>query len=194
MKLKQSFILILFGFLLIGCNNEAGAPDDNNINQFQRLSSGDRHTEVDKSNEKIASHLADIAANVPGVEQSLAIIVGPYALVGIKIDEDLDSSRVGTIKYSVTEALRSDPYGKTAVVVANPDIINRIQSIAEKVSQGHPIDAVIDEISALISRTMPQFPTRQRPVDNIENKGNNEQEQKQLEDIKREQSNEDKEG
>src|SRR5699024_11699221 len=59
-----------------------------------------------------ADHLANVAGDVPNVKDATAVVAGPYAVVGIDVDKDLDRSRVGTIKYSVTEALQHDPYGK----------------------------------------------------------------------------------
>src|SRR5690625_7884522 len=67
----------------------------------------------------IADHHADIASDVPNVNSASAIVAGPYALVGIDVDQDLDRARVGTVKYTVSEALQHDDYGKTAVVVAD---------------------------------------------------------------------------
>src|SRR5699024_8421603 len=82
-------------------------------------------------------------------------------VVGIDVDKDLDRSRVGTIKYSVTEALQHDPYGKTAVVVADADVMERLRGMGNKISKGHPVQGVVDELSAIVGRYMPDFPIKE---------------------------------
>jgi YhcN/YlaJ family sporulation lipoprotein len=75
--------------------------------------------------QRVAERLAELATEVQGVNHANAVVAGRYAVVGINVDEDLDRSRVGTIKYSVAEALKADPLGAYAVVTADPDIQQR---------------------------------------------------------------------
>src|SRR5699024_2457091 len=89
-------------------------------------------------NKDIATHLANVASDVPNVHDAAAIVAGPYAVVGIDVDGTLDRSRVGTIKYTVSEALQHDPYGKTAVVIADADIMERIRSMRQNIQDGYP--------------------------------------------------------
>jgi len=74
-----------------------------------------------EDSEEVSKHLANLAANVPNVNNATAVALGKFAVVGIDVDKDLDRSKVGSIKYSVAEALKKDPYGANAVVVADPD-------------------------------------------------------------------------
>src|SRR5699024_5577928 len=85
----------------------------------------------------------------------------PYAVVGIDIDQDLDRQRVGTTKYSVTEALRNDPYGKTALVVADADMMERIRNMGEEIQQGRPIRGVLEELAEIVNRYMPDMPVEE---------------------------------
>lgn len=98
-------------------------------------------------------------------------MAGPYAVVGIDVDKDLDRSRVGSIKYAVLEALQKDPYGKTAVVVADGDVVERIRSMSDKAGQGYPVQGFVDELSAIVGRYMPDFPINEdRPKERDQNK------------------------
>lgn len=128
----------------------------NNIEQTQHQSK-DTMTNTD-----IASHLATIASEVPNVHDAAAIIAGPYAVVGIDIDENTERERVGTIKYTVTEALQHDPYGRTAVVIADGDIMTRIREMSNDLNGGHPVQGIVEELANIVSRYMPTVP----PADN----------------------------
>lgn len=192
----KQFLFILISFLvLLGCqqNNEATLPnqdakDNERITQV-RNSSPEPLKQLD--NTEIAEHLANIANRVPHVNQAAAIVAGPYAVVGIDVDEELDRSRVGTIKYSVSEALYHDPYGKTAVVVADADIMERLQNMGQSIQEGQPVHGIVEELAAIVGRYMPEFPIiDDRPIDENQNKESiNNEEEKRLEQIQQDQSN-----
>lgn len=192
----KQFLFILISFLvLLGCqqNNEATLPnqdakDNERITQV-RNSSPEPLKQLD--NTEIAEHLANIANRVPHVNQAAAIVAGPYAVVGIDVDEELDRSRVGTIKYSVSEALYHDPYGKTAVVVADADIMERLQNMGQSIQEGQPVHGIVEELAAIVGRYMPEFPIiDDRPIDEDQNKESiDNEEEKRLEQIQQDQSN-----
>src|SRR5699024_2105337 len=97
-------------------------PTENENNRITQVKNSSPQSEQNITNKEVASHLATIAARAPNVIDAAAVIAGPYAVVGIDVDKDIDSSKVGTIKYSVIETLQHDPYGKTAVVIADGEI------------------------------------------------------------------------
>ncbi|HZW68829.1 MAG TPA: YhcN/YlaJ family sporulation lipoprotein [Pseudogracilibacillus sp.] len=113
------------------------------------------------SNTEIANHLANVAKGVADVDQAVAIVAGPYAVVGIDIDEKAERQRVGTIKFSVSEALREDPYGKTAVIIADADASERLRKMNERIQAGEPIIGIVDELAEIVARFMPTFPVEQ---------------------------------
>src|SRR5690625_7022580 len=122
-------------------------------------------------NDQISNHLAKVANQVPNVNNATAIVAGPYAVVAIDVDKELDRSRVGTIKYSVSEALQHDPYGKTDAVVADADATERIRSMTRKMQDGYPVQGIIDELSAIVGRSMPNFPINEnKPEESDQNK------------------------
>ena len=134
----RSILIVLGIFILAGCQQ------DNRENALEEKSASDRIIHVENtnqtqlknySNSEIANHLSKVAASVPDVHGAAAIVAGPYAVVGIDVDQDLDRTRVGTLKYSVSEALSHDPYGKTAVVVADGDVLKRIRDMNDKIKQ-----------------------------------------------------------
>src|SRR5690625_7179540 len=93
-------------------------------------------------NDQISNHLAKVANQVPNVNNATAIVAGPYAVVAIDVDKELDRSRVGTIKYSVSEALQHDPYGKTAVVRSEErrvGKVSRCRGAARVDGEGQPL-------------------------------------------------------
>jgi len=99
-----------------------------------------------------------LASSIPDVKDATAVVAGNYAVVGIDVDKDLDRSRVGTIKYSVAEALKDDPLGANAVVVADPDIVERLRVMRQDIQKGKPIKGVMNELAGIVGRLMPQIP------------------------------------
>lgn len=193
--MQLRFILIVLGIFIL-----AGCQQDNRENALEEKSTSDRIIHVENtnqtqlknySNSEIANHLANVAASVPDVYGAAAIVAGPYAVVGIDVDQDLDRTRVGTLKYSVSEALSHDPYGKTAVVVADGDVLKRIRDMNDKIKQGYPVQAVVDELAAIVGRYMPYLPPPEdQPKDSDQNKDVlPKDEEKELDDIQEKQSN-----
>lgn len=193
--MSKRFILISLPiFLLFACqqeNNENTLPNQETTDRYVEIKNSSQDTQENLTNSQIASHLVDVADSVPDVNNSVAIVLGPYAVVGLDVDGDLERSRVGTVKYSVLEALQKDPYGKTAVVVADGDVADRIREMNRKVQEGYPIQGIVEELAAIVGRYMPNFPVPENmPKDPDQNKELLPEEEKDnLEDIQDDQSN-----
>ena|SRR5690625_2432060 len=190
MIFRNLLIMFFVFFILASCTQNNTMPkQQTNENIAVEQSSYEENQTL--NNQQIASHLATIAIDVPNVNDAAAVVAGPYAVVGIDIDETTERQHVGTIKYSVSEALRYDPYGKTAVVVADADMMERIREMGNKLQQGHPVSGVVDELSEIVSRYMPTFPVEEnRPQDSDENEPKlRDNEEEDMKDIQKEQSN-----
>ncbi|MDQ0162813.1 YhcN/YlaJ family sporulation lipoprotein [Bacillus alveayuensis] len=167
-------VLILVVFLLTfltGCSaNENAHEDVPDEYKTRAITVKDSVQEkVDrKTGQQIAKHLVELANRVPDVQNTTAVVLGQYAVVGIDVDQNLDRNKVESIKYSVAEALKHDPYGANAVVVADPDTIKRLQNIAASIQDGRPIGGILDELAAIVGRVMPNIPSD--IIDNQEKK------------------------
>lgn len=168
MKKQLLFIVITICIFLVACqsnNNDNALPTKNDNNRVTQVKNSSPNTKKNLTNRQVSDHLANVAGKVPNVIDAAALIAGPYAVVGINVDKDLDKSRVGTIKYSVTEALHHDPYGRTAVVVADADITQRLRSMGNKIKQGHPVQGIVDELAAIVGRYIPEVPIKENQPD-----------------------------
>jgi len=185
---------------MLGCQQTESTNENRRLDvQQEEIDSDKKRIEVEqiaerkdtlKTNNEIATHLATIASDVPNVRDAVAIIAGPYSVVGIDIDGEVERERVGTIKYSVSEALQNDPYGKTAVVVADADIVDRIRQMNEQIRDGEPVQAVVEQLATIVARYMPTFPVPENKEDYDVNEDNlREEEKQQMEEIQREQVN-----
>lgn len=193
---KRIGILCIVSLLmLVGCqqkDKENALPDEQASDEFVQVKNSSPQQQENLTNKELANHLAEVAGDVPSVHDAAAVVAGPYTVVGIDVDKDLDRSRVGTVKYSVSEALQHDPYGKTAVVVADADVMQRIRNMSDKVGQGHPVRGVVDELSEIVGRYMPDFPiSENQPQEPDQNKEElPDDEKKRLDKIEEEQSDE----
>lgn len=183
---KLLFILSLF--LLVSCQGGKDETMDrnttrNNENDNIVLRVGNRDSDKTKDNNSVdrkdsmsvSKHLANLAASVPDVKGATAVAIGDFAIVGINVDENLDRSKVGTIKYSVAEVLKDDPYGAKAIVVADPDITARLKEIGEDIQNGKPITGILNELSDIVGRIMPEIPgdlQDPNPEEQMENQKN----------------------
>ncbi|WP_117169832.1 YhcN/YlaJ family sporulation lipoprotein [Paraliobacillus sediminis] len=190
--MKFTMIFLSIFFILAGCQGkEENLANQGNEDHVLHVKDSEASQDNNGSNQEIAKHLASLANNVPDVNDATAIIAGPYAVVGIDVNKEIDRTRVGSIKYAVTEALHDDPYGKTAMVIADADATERIKAMARSVQTGNPVSGVIEELSAIVGRYMPELPPENanKGEEDANKKSIPENEEKELEKIQEEQSN-----
>ncbi len=147
--------------LLFACNsNKSAEQTDKTTPKLTKVNqtANNGQKQGPRNSQQVSQHLVELITGIPGVEDATAVVLGRYAVVGIDVDSKLDASRTGTIKYSVAEALKKDPYGANAVVTADPDTVQRLREMGRQIRQGHPIGGIIRELSAIVGRLMPQVP------------------------------------
>ncbi|KXG10412.1 hypothetical protein AT864_01003 [Anoxybacillus sp. P3H1B] len=193
MNARSFFSFILPFFVLMGCSMSNDKQEIPN-RSFVHVKNTTNEKIENKSGQQIAHHLADLADRVPNVNDATALIVGKYAIVGIDINDNMDTSRVGTIKYSVAEALQKDPYGANSIIIADPDLYARLKNIVRQVDNGRPVQAFMNEIAAIVGRVMPEIPsdllqTKNPSPTNTNDSELNKQEEKQLNQRQDKQSN-----
>ena len=191
--MKVYLVLIISLFLLFGCNNRDDdvAQNQNNIVNVKNSTIQN----VDKqTGQQISKHLADLATSIPKVNDATAVVLGRFALVGIDVNQDLDRSEVGSIKYSVAESLKNDPHGARAIIIADPDINARLKEIGEDIQRGEPIEGIMNELADIAGRVIPEIPAdikdpvQTKSVDDPK-KTLNSNEKRDLEKTQQEQSN-----
>ncbi|TCP70455.1 YhcN/YlaJ family sporulation lipoprotein [Baia soyae] len=161
-RLISSFaITALFITIATGCNQDNKPPSNDaspkaqNISYKQTAPDTSLSTKQDRVKND-SDHLVQLAKQVPQVKEANAISLGKYAVVAIDVNPDLDSARVGTVKYAVAQALRDDPQGKSALVTADVDLLHRIKKMNEEIRQGRPIAGIMNELGAIVARIAPQ--------------------------------------
>lgn len=193
----QKIILPLAAVLLMsGCtmnNNEVSENNaKNNITKVNNttIKEADRNT-----GQQTAERLTGLAKSIPEVNDATAVVLGKYAIVGIDIDQDIERSQVGTIKYSVGETLKHDPEGANALIVADPDINERIREVARDIKDGKPVTGILNELADITSRVIPEVPgdiltpTPSKNIEKEKNKLDDETERKELDKEQNDQSN-----
>ncbi|SER06920.1 YhcN/YlaJ family sporulation lipoprotein [Piscibacillus halophilus] len=164
MKYKGLNIVMIIILFSAGCmsqqhgNGNSPNADDADIEQ---LSDSEIEQSNNHTNQEAAQRLAKIATQVPNVNDARVLVFGSYTIIGLDIDEDLDRSRVGSVKYSVSEAVKHDPFGHYALIVADGDIMKRIRNMNQMIRRGEPADKVLDEISNVFGRYLPETPTKE---------------------------------
>lgn len=137
-------------------NDDAAAPTD-------EPEAGQSSDVQDESDVALKDHFEQLAQRVPGVDGAHCVVMNKVAVVGIDVDGSLSRSRVGSIKYSVAEAIRKDPRAVKALVTADMDISSRLNEMGRHISQGHPVSGFASEMADIIGRIMPQLPEDTKP-------------------------------
>ena len=168
--MRHPIVILTFSFILfalIGCQtennppaNEAAPPPEVSQEKPQAVKQTAPEQRERLSAQEKSDRLADLATDVPNVKGATAVVAGPYAVVGIDVDPTLDRSRVGTLKYTVAQALKDDPHGANAIVTADTDLVQRIREVNEDLRQGRPIQGIVEELADIAGRISPQ-PSRQ---------------------------------
>ncbi|UZJ77300.1 YhcN/YlaJ family sporulation lipoprotein [Fictibacillus sp. KU28468] len=161
MKTLRIIAVMCSLLLLFACNsNKSAEQTDKTTPKLTKVNqtANNGQKQGPRNSQQVSQHLVELITGIPGVEDATAVVLGRYAVVGIDVDSKLDASRTGTIKYSVAEALKKDPYGANAVVTADPDTVQRLREMGIQIRQGHPIGGIIRELSAIVGRLMPQVP------------------------------------
>jgi YhcN/YlaJ family sporulation lipoprotein len=112
----------------------------------------------------VAAHLEELAASIPGVEGANCVVFGNTAVVGINVPQEMERAQVGTIKLSVAEALKKDPYGVDALVTADMDLGQRLREVRDHVRGGEVVHGFAEEMAAIIGRIIPQMPRDVNPL------------------------------
>lgn len=183
MRVKRSVIGTLsLCLLLTACTtnnkppaNQAAPQPNQHIQKTQRVQQTNPTPPKNQSAAATADRLVELAKRVPKVNGATAVVVGKYAVVGIDVNAHLDRPEVGVIKYSVAEALKEDPQGATALVTADPDIVQRLREMAADIRRGRPINGFAEEMGDIVGRIIPQAP---RHVQQREDKPSRENEQR----------------
>lgn len=167
MRRNATIICICSLLLLFGCQpankppaNEAAPPPEVNQNKPQTVKQTSPSQRENLTAQERANHLAALATEVPNVKGATAVVAGRYTVVGIDVEQTLDRSRVGTLKYAVAQALKEDPQGANALVTADTDIVQRLREMNEDLRRGRPIQGITEELADIAGRIVPQ-PSRE---------------------------------
>lgn len=156
--MKKILGVLLVVLFMTGCgmNNNASENDENNHNVSVKNTQIEH---VDRwSGQKISKHLVELASGVHEVNDATAVVLGRFAIVGIDVNAEIDRSEVGTVKYTVAEALKDDPHGARAIVIADPDITARLRKMNEDIQNGKPLQGIMNELAAISGRLIPEVP------------------------------------
>lgn len=156
----KKFWCITAAFLFItGCNANDNAGENGGNNQkVKQVRDSTTQEQGRESGQKISRRIVALAEQVPHVNGATAVVLGNVAVVGIDVDPNVDRSEVGTIKYSVGEALKDDPYGANAAIVADPDMNARLREVSQDIQSGQPIRGILNELSDITGRIIPEVP------------------------------------
>jgi YhcN/YlaJ family sporulation lipoprotein len=162
-KVKKLPMICFSLLLLVGCapNKQASPPSTGQKNETQRVQQTAPEPKRPQNSQATAKRLVTLASRVPKVNSATAVVFGKVAIVGIDVDAKLDRARVGTIKYSVAEALREDPQGARALVTADPDIVQRLREMNADIRRGRPVTGFAEELADIVGRIIPQAPHRE---------------------------------
>jgi YhcN/YlaJ family sporulation lipoprotein len=162
-------MLFLLAMGSAGCGKKESAPAPTD-NRLRAQANGPAKRNIDNP-KKVAAHLESLARGVEGVKDANCVVFGRYAIVGIDVDDKMERTQVGTLKYAVAEAFRKDPYGVDALVTADIDLAQRVREIRLDINSGRPVAGFAEELADIVGRVIPQIPRNIVPPKAPENMG-----------------------
>jgi YhcN/YlaJ family sporulation lipoprotein len=155
--MKKTLIITALCLIVAGCSTKKELTNNDNQNYVNVKNSYIENVDR-KSGQEISERLVKLSTSIPNVKDATAVVLGRYAIVGIDVNAKIDRSQVGSIKYSVAESLKKDPYGAKAVVVADADTTQRLKEIQADINRGRPIQGIMEELADVAGRLMPEVP------------------------------------
>ncbi|MEH7308542.1 YhcN/YlaJ family sporulation lipoprotein [Neobacillus drentensis] len=155
--MKKTLLITALCLFITGCATKKELTNNDN-NSLVNVKNSYIENVDRKSGQEISKRLVKLATSIPNVKDATAVVLGRYAIVGIDVNSKIDRSQVGSIKYSVAESLKKDPYGANAVVVADADTTQRLKEIKADINKGRPIQGIMEELADVAGRLMPEIP------------------------------------
>lgn len=156
--MKKVFIVTALLLLLTACNNNTNNAQNNEKQSLVNVKNSYIEDVDRKTGQEVSKRLVELATSIPNVHDATAVVIGRYAIVGIDVNSKIERSQVGSIKYSVAESLKKDPYGARAIVVADADTNERLKEISGDIQKGRPIQGIMEELADVAGRLMPEIP------------------------------------
>ncbi len=126
-------------------------PDQTPIPQQQEIADSQERQEPDTKD--MANRVASIAADVPGVNNVVAVVISNLAMVGITLDQEDNANSEVEIKKQVAKRIEdTEPSIVNAYVSTNPDILRQLNEISSGVARGEPISGFFDQLTQVLQR------------------------------------------
>ncbi|WP_409292045.1 YhcN/YlaJ family sporulation lipoprotein [Peribacillus sp. SCS-37] len=155
--MKKLIPFVMICSVLTACGADGSNPDSK-----ENHKAGVRNSAIQNrdrlTSQQVSRRLEDLALRNPNVNKAAAVVLGAYAIVGIDIDDDIERSQTGSIKYAVGESLENDPQGGRAMVVADPDITARLRELSQDIKDGRPLPGIMNELGNIAGRLIPTVP------------------------------------
>ncbi|MDD3838987.1 MAG: YhcN/YlaJ family sporulation lipoprotein [Clostridia bacterium] len=104
-----------------------------------------------------AKRIASQITKLKDVEKASVVLSGNTCIVGVELDSKLRDRMTETVKERIeTKCKNADPAIKRVVVSADPDIFDRLKSMASDIEKGKPLSGFTEEIDEIIDRIKPQ--------------------------------------
>ncbi|WP_409294503.1 YhcN/YlaJ family sporulation lipoprotein [Peribacillus sp. SCS-26] len=155
--MKKLIPYLMICSMLTACGADGANPDSEENHQAGVRNSAIQNRDRQTS-QQVSRRLEGLALRNPNVNKAAAVVLGPYAIIGIDIDDDIERSQTGSIKYAVGESLENDPEGGHAMVVADPDITARLRELSQDIKEGRPLSGILNELGDIAGRLIPTVP------------------------------------
>jgi YhcN/YlaJ family sporulation lipoprotein len=105
----------------------------------------------------VADEIVRIVNAMQGVKGSYAVVLGNVAMVGVDLKDRLSGEQEDQLKTRIaTEVERQIPNLAEVWVSADPDLVVRIRSLADRIARGEPISGFMDEVTELLQKLQPE--------------------------------------
>lgn len=136
-------------------------PEDSNLNDgMKRPDRKDPNTSPNLTNK--SEIIAEKITDLPEVDKARVILTDETALVGCRLRGETQDTMTTSLKDKIEDIVEDQVDVKNISITTEPELYSRIETMYDKVVEGHPIEAFTDEFRDLINKITPNMDNRRK--------------------------------
>lgn len=108
-----------------------------------------------RESSQLASRLAGVAKDVPGVQDAYVVLTGTTAYVGLNLEPNQEGKSKSIQQQVADRVERADNRIRRVMVTTEPDVVTRLKGVSRGIADGKPVSAFTREISEINKRMTP---------------------------------------
>ena len=133
---------------------------DNDVNDFNNNNTNNRIVRNNNNNmnnvSKKAKQIAEKIERLDNIDEAYVLISGNTAIVGVDMENNVEGQVTNELKNKIEQIVKDSAANiKNVSITADPDLLTRIQNMAEDIMNGRPITGFAEQFEEILRRIAP---------------------------------------